>query len=444
MSQAEPDRAADVETTFSQPIRAIAQMLLVCALVGAGAWTIHSLILEILQTNPLLNGLIVGVFAFGVLTCFWQVWILAQSVYWIENFVRGTPGTEDDVPPRLLAPLAALLSSRRARMTISASSSRSIQDSVVQRIDEARDITRYLINLLVFLGLLGTFWGLATTVPAVVDTIRSLVPQEGETGLQVFERLMGGLEAQLGGMGTAFSSSLLGLAGSLVLGLLELFAGHGQNRFSRELEEWLSSITRIGISGDGEGSDAGGFAEVIDHLAVQMEELQQLFARSEGARAETDARLGTLAGVLLRLTEEMQQAEAKSAIWSRIAEAQDRVATAQDRVAEAQDRMAAAQGQIASGQARLAEGQDRLVTGQDRLVKGQDRMIAALVAGEGGGSQTDAESRMRLRSIDVQLLRILEEMAAGRQETLADLRSDIGALAAAIRQLGRNLPLGRP
>ena len=408
MSQADDSGAANVETTFSQPIRAIAQMLLVCALVGTGAWAIHGLILDILQTNPLLNGLIAGVFAFGVLTCFWQVWILAQSVYWIENFVRDTPGTQDDVPPRLLAPLAALLRSRRARMSISPSSSRSIQESVAQRIDEARDITRYLINLLVFLGLLGTFWGLATTVPAVVDTIRSLAPQEGETGLQVFEKLMGGLEAQLGGMGTAFSSSLLGLAGSLVLGLLELFAGHGQNRFSRELEEWLSSITRIGIAGDGDASDVSGFAEVIDHLALQMEQLQLLVARSEDARGETDARLGTLAGVLLRLTEELQRKPDDTPALRKI-----------------------------------AEGQERMIEGQARLAEGQERMLAALTAEEGGSGQSDAESRMRLRSIDVQLLRILEEMAAGRQETLADLRSDIGALAAAIRQLGRNLPQGR-
>ena len=190
MSQTE-HLPAEVATTFSQPIRAISTMLLVCVLVGAGGWLIHSQIVDILRTNPLLNGLIALVFFVGVVTCFWQVWILAQSVYWIENFVRGTPGSEDDAPPRLLAPLAALLRSHSARRSISASSSRSIQDSVVQRIDEARDITRYIINLLVFLGLLGTFWGLATTVPAVVDTIRSLAPQEGESGLDVFGKLMG-------------------------------------------------------------------------------------------------------------------------------------------------------------------------------------------------------------------------------------------------------------
>ena len=404
MSQTEPIGAA-VGTTFSQPIRAITTMLVVCALVGAGGWLIHGEIIEILRTSKLLNGLIALVFGIGVLTCFWQVWILAQSVYWIENFVRGTPGTESDIPPRLLAPLAALLRSRTARMSISASSSRSIQESVSQRIDEARDITRYLINLLVFLGLLGTFWGLATTVPAVVDTIRSLAPQEGESGLDVFAKLMGGLEDQLGGMGTAFSSSLLGLAGSLVLGLLELFAGHGQNRFSRELEEWLSSITRIGIAGDGDGGDQDGLAAFADQMAVQVEQLQLLTMQSEAARAVTDARIAELAAAMERLADRIEADRAQSATEK-------------------------AQGAAVK---RLAEAQASTLV---RIAEGQEKLTAVLGSDEAGG-QTDAESRMRLRSIDVQLLRILEEMSAGRQETLADLRGDISALTASIRQLGR-------
>jgi hypothetical protein len=388
MSQTD-QRVAEVSTTFSQPIRAITTMLLVCALVGSGAWLIHAQIVDILRTNPILNGVIALVFLFGVLSCFWQVWILAQSVYWIENFVRGTPGTEDASPPRLLAPLAALLRSRSARMTISASSSRSIQESVVQRIDEARDITRYLINLLVFLGLLGTFWGLATTVPAVVETIRSLAPQEGESGLDVFGKLMGGLENQLGGMGTAFSSSLLGLAGSLVLGLLELFAGHGQNRFIRELEEWLSSITRLGYAGDGESADQNALGMLVDHMAQQLEELQALQSQTENSRFQTEMKISELVASIGQLTDRIDSERGQAALLRRIAE-------------------------------------------------GQEKLLAALQSGEAAGGGSDPESRMRLRSIDVQLLRILEEMAAGRQETLTDLKTDIGQLTSAIRQLGRS------
>jgi hypothetical protein len=379
-------------TTFSQPIRAITTMLLVSVLVGTGAWAIYGQVIDIIRTNPLLNGLIAFVFLFGVATCFWQVLILAQSVNWIENFVRHTPGADSAAPPRLLAPLASLLRARTGRsMTISASSGRSILDSVAQRVDEARDITRYLINLLVFLGLLGTFWGLATTVPAVVETIRSLAPQDGESGLDVFGKLMTGLESQLGGMGTAFSSSLLGLAGSLVVGLLELFAGHGQNRFYRELEEWLSSITRIGLAeGEGGSGDQGAIVQVLDHMAGQMESLQTLYTQADVARTVMEDRVQDLAAAVDRLGERLK--------------------------AEA------------GGTAALA-----------RLVEGQERLIKALTL---DGSGVDAESRMRLRSIDVQLLRILEEISAGRQETLADLRADLSALTTAIRALSRT-PAGR-
>lgn len=384
------DHRAEVVTTFSQPIRAITTMLLVCILVGAGAWLIHGTILGIVGTNPVLNGVIAFVFIVGVLTCFWQVWILAQSVYWIENFVRGTQDTEEIAPPRLLAPLAALLRSRTSRMSISASSSRSIQESVAQRIDEARDITRYLINLLVFLGLLGTFWGLATTVPAVVETIRSLAPQEGESGLDVFSKLMGGLESQLGGMGTAFSSSLLGLASSLVLGLLELFAGHGQNRFIRELEEWLSSITRLGYAGEGDGTDQNALGLLVDHMAQQMEELQALHSQTEANRFHSEMKITELVNAMTALTDRIDSEKGQSALLRRI-----------------------------------AEGQEKLL----EVMQGD--------GGGGAGGGSDPESRMRLRSIDVQLLRILEEMSAGRQETLTDLKSDIAQLTAAIRQLGR-------
>jgi hypothetical protein len=393
-ARARPERAP---TTFSQPIRAITTMLVVALLVGAGAWAIHGMVFDIIRTNPVLNGLIALVFLFGVATCFWQVFILAQSVSWIEDVVRSVPGAAEAAPPRLLAPLASLLrahSGPQGAMQVSSSSARSILDSVAQRIDEARDITRYLTNLLVFLGLLGTFWGLATTVPAVVDTIRSLAPQEGESGLEVFGKLMGGLEAQLGGMGTAFSSSLLGLAGSLVVGLLELFAGHGQNRFYRELEEWLSSITRFSLSpaGEGEGAgEAGAMFAVLDHMAGQMEALQVLYSQSDVSRSLVDERIAQLADAVDRLTRRMEAEAGQAAALARIAE-------------------------------------------------GQERLIAALTGAE-GGAHSDAESRMRLRSIDVLLLRILEEISAGRQESVADLRADLSQLTQVLRAATRGAPV---
>ncbi len=391
----QPDR--EVEPFFSQPVRQIFLMLVVLVLVAIGAYLAFPRVAPVFLANPFLNGFIALVFLIGVCACFWQVLQLVYSVNWIVAFASGESAHSQMSAPRLLAPLAALLRTRGKRMQISSSSARSILDSVATRIDELRDITRYIVNLLIFLGLLGTFFGLATTVPAVVDTIRSLAPTEGEGGMAVFQRLMTGLEAQLGGMGVAFSSSLLGLAGSLVVGLLELFAGHGQNRFYRELEEWLSTITRLGFStGDSEGSGSqDAVVAVLDHMAEQMESLQRIFSQSDAGRLKVDERLGQLADSVERMTERLDQTDAGASALNRIAD----------------------------GQAKLVEALEEQVNS--------------------GAGQMDAESRMRLRSIDVQLLRILEEMSAGRQETTSDLRTEISALTKAVRQLAQNGAPGR-
>lgn len=396
----------EAEPLFSQPVRQVLMMLIVIGLVSAGAYFAFARISPIFLANPYLNGLIVGVFVLGVLTCFWQVVQLVQSVSWIEGFAGQRPGHEITIAPRMLAPLAALLRSRSARSShISNSSARSILESVSVRIDEERDITRYLINLLIFLGLLGTFYGLATTVPAVVDTIRALAPQEGESGLQVFDKLMTGLEAQLGGMGTAFSSSLLGLAGSLVVGLLELFAGHGQNRFYSELEDWLSSFTRLSLAGsDGEGGvDGAGLADVIDQMANQVEALTDLIAQAEAGRIRTDDTLSKLAQAIQMMADSAPAAAPPTPLPD-----------------------------TSPVLARIADGQDRLVALIERNAAGPDL--------DGG----DAEARMRLRSIDIQLLKILEEVAAGRQEAVAELRSDIAQLTRAVRSLVRIEPSAPP
>jgi hypothetical protein len=295
----QPDLEA--EPQFSQPLRQIVSMLLVLGLAAFVVVLALPRVLPVFEANPYLNGFIIFVFLIGVLACFLQVAQLINSVRWIEGFTKGRDETR--AAPRLLAPLAALLRTRGARMQIGSSSTRSILDSVATRIDEAREITRYIVNLLIFLGLLGTFYGLATTVPALVDTIRSLAPQEGEEGVAVFGRLMDGLDAQLSGMGVAFGSSLLGLAGSLVVGLLELFAGHGQNRFYRELEEWLSTITRVGFSsGDGEAvPDQAMMVQVVDGMAEQMEAVQRVLEQAEVGRVSMDMRLSELAGAVTRL-----------------------------------------------------------------------------------------------------------------------------------------------
>ena len=377
---AQPDR--EPRPHFSQPVRQILMMLVVLGLSAFGGVVAAPRVWPVFEANPYLNGFIFGVFLIGLVACFWQVFQLIGSVRWIERFAGGEV---DDTyrPPQLLAPLASLLRSRGARTQLTSSSTQSILDSVATRIDEEREITRYIVNLLIFLGLLGTFYGLATTVPAVVDTIRSLAPQEGEEGVAVFNRLMTGLEAQLGGMGVAFASSLLGLTGSLIVGLMELLASHGQNRFYRELEEWLSTITRVGFASSEEGApDSGVINGVLDHMAEQMQTLQQMFVQSDAGRAEIDEKLGRLADAIVDMNERMDR--------------------------------------------------DDTATGAlERVAMGQEQLLEVLQT-QGPGEGIDAESRMRLRSIDVQMLRILEEISAGRQESMAELRKDIDILVKAL------------
>jgi hypothetical protein len=391
-------QAERIRTSFSQPYRQILSILIVLGLVGAGGYLAYSQIASVFFANPYLNGFIVTVFVFGVLACFWQVVQVISAVRWIERFVQNDPHALRENAPRIVASLAGLLGSRKARMQLSSNSARSILDSVATRLDESRDITRYIVNLLIFLGLLGTFYGLATTVPAVVETIRTLDPSEGEGGVAVFGRLMGGLEAQLGGMGTAFASSLLGLAGSLVVGLLELFASHGQNRFYRELEEWLSTITKVGFASsevEGGGFDMDVVAQVLDHMVAQIEALQDLFVQSDERRTQTDMKMASLTASVEGLTGRLQK----------------------------NDHTTAALEQVAKGQERLALALEAQLERQS----------------EGSGSEsTDSEARMRLRSIDVQLIRILEEMTAGRQESVADIRGELGGLKMAVQQAARS------
>ncbi|MDR9428885.1 MAG: biopolymer transporter ExbB [Salibaculum sp.] len=380
-------REAEAEPHFSQPVRQIISMLVVLGLVAAGAVFAFPRVAGVFLANPYLNGFIGLVFVIGVLSCFGQVYQLIGSVRWIEGFALARPGHEEFRAPQLLAPLATLLRSRGARMQLSSSSSRSILDSVAQRIDEDREITRYIVNTLIFLGLLGTFYGLATTVPGLVETIRSLNPDEGESGIDIFTRLQRGLEAQLGGMGVAFASSLLGLAGSLVVGLLELFAGHGQNRFYRELEEWLSSITRVGMADD-DGSETTALASIVDQMSDQMEVLQRMVIQTDDGRAQVDERLQVLARSVERLAERLEQDDTP--------------------------------GQLA----RVADSQEALVQAMK----------------DSGLDGIDPESRMRLRSIDVGLMRILEDLSAGRQEVVQDLRAELAALARSLRQSNATRP----
>src|SRR5665213_2076545 len=193
------------------------------------------------RANPGLNSVIIAVLVIGIGLSFRQIFRLFPEIRWVNSFRVAEPGVEADRPPILLAPMATLLGDRIGRMAISTATMRSILDSIQMRLDEDRDMGRYLTSLLIFLGLLGTFWGLLNTVAAVAATIQSLDVSSSNTGV-IFEDLKAGLAAPLKGMGIAFSSSLFGLAGSLVLGFLDLQAGQGQNMFYNDLEDGLSKL----------------------------------------------------------------------------------------------------------------------------------------------------------------------------------------------------------
>ncbi len=252
---------------LTQPRIYLIRMLIFLILAGFVAAILYPQVKSAFMANPGLNGLIAGTLVVGVAYSFRQVWRLFKEVNWVNNFRIADPEADIPFTPVLLAPMEALLAGKQGRMVLSPMSLRSLLDSLASRLDEARDLTRYLIGLLIFLGLLGTFWGLLDTVSSVATTIRSLDVAANESST-IFEDLKAGLEAPLQGMGTAFSSSLFGLSGSLVLGFLELQAGQAQNRFYNDLEDWLSSVTDI------DAGEANAAAAVPNYVRLDLREMQ--------------------------------------------------------------------------------------------------------------------------------------------------------------------------
>ena len=421
IAPARPD-TTPARPRFSQPVRQVVMMLVVLALVGAGGAMAFARIRDVFATSPVLNGAIGAVFVLGVLTCFWQVGQLIRSVSWIERFAAGRNDAGTETAPLLLAPLAALLGGRHAGGVISDAAARGMQDSVAARIEEARDITRYLANLLIFLGLLGTFYGLATTVPAVVDTIRSLAPQPGESAVDLFEKLMTGLEGQLGGMATAFSSSLLGLAGSLVVGLLELFVTHGQNRFYRELEEWMTSFTRLAPAEGAAPGDAP-LAEFTERLAAQMQALTAFYAERDQL-AELDLQAADERALLMARTVETMARDAREAAQTRAREGE----AMQSLLAQLVAAMRAADtAPLAEGQARLIALTEAAPPLLDRIAEGQAQLVAATrtLADQPETLRTLAETQARLAALTEATPPLLDRLTADQ----ARLAGAIQALA---------------
>jgi len=248
--QAAPSGATYV-ATFTRPRFPLWFMLLFLILVGFVVAILFPQIQNAFNGNPFLNSVILAVLAIGIINAFRGVLQLYPEIRWVKNLRIADPGLAVSRQPTLLAPMANMLRDRRGVLSLTPSSMRSIIDSVGSRLDERRDTARYLVNLLIFLGLLGTFFGLLQTLQSVGKTISALDIGSGDS-INMFAELKAGLQAPLSGMGTAFSASLFGLSGSLILGFLDLQTSQAQNRFYNEFEEWLSGVTELTPAGTAE------------------------------------------------------------------------------------------------------------------------------------------------------------------------------------------------
>lgn len=371
---------------MTRPQRYLIRMVLFLVAVGAAAVLLFGQLQDAFFANPALNGLILGVLLIGIINNFRQVLMLNPEVRWIEEFKSDR--TSSGAAPRLLAPMATMLGERESgQFTLSALSTRSLLDGIATRLEEHRDLSRYNIGLLIFLGLLGTFWGLLGTVGSVGDVISNLtIGNGGDLGV-VFNDLKRGLEAPIEGMGTAFSSSLFGLAGSLVLGFLDLQTGQSQNRFYTDLEDWLASQTRLS---SGALSDAAGDQSVpayvqalLEQTADSLEKLQRTMTKSEEGRAASSAQFMELTSKLGTLSDTMHT---EQALMKKLAE-----------------------GQVA-----------------------QKALLEKMIDNAGTGGGLDATSKSHLRNIDVYAQKLVEEMSAGREESISQIRQEIRLLARTI------------
>jgi hypothetical protein len=366
-------------------MRMLGFLLAVLLLAGALAGRL----ITAFDNNPGLNAFILGILAIGIWWNLRQVSLLKSEVEWIDD-LRNPRSRIGNVPaPRLLAPMAGMLTSHIARkgegeakLTLTPSATSSMLDSLASRLDESRELSRYMTGLLIFLGLLGTFWGLLKTVSAVSDVIASMSVGGGDINA-MFDQLKLGLSKPLAGMGTAFSASMFGLASALVLGFLDLTAGQAQNRFFNELEEWLAGITRVSGGGLEITSDTPIPAYVqalLEQTAENMEALQHTLTRGEESRMVANQAVVQLA---------------------------ERVATLSDSMRTNQQLML----RIAESHAQLGPALQRFV---DRRPDG------------------DEESRASLRSIEHLLSRMIQENETGRQQSAAEMRNDLRILTKTI------------
>ena len=388
---------------MTRPTQYLYRMLAFLAAVIVVVALLSEALMVAFGANPLLNSLILLVALLGVVWNIRQVMRLRPEVTWLETFQKSRPRLAGLPAPRLLAPMASMLASRTGkgrdgghrsepdRFTLSAPAMRSLLDTIASRLDESRELSRYMVGLLIFLGLLGTFWGLLLTVRSVSEVITGMSVGSGDINA-LFEQLKSGLAQPLKGMGTAFSCSMLGLASALVLGFLDLTAGQAQNRFYNELEEWLAGLTRLSsgvLGGEGEagGSVPAYVQALLEQTAENMEGLQATLARGEDDRREANQAMLALIERLGTLSDTMRTSQQ---LMLRIAESQQAIGPALARLSEAR------------------EGDD--------------------------------VARGHLRNIEIYLQRLLSESDQGRQQSTTELRNEIKVLTRTIAAIAEEQP----
>jgi hypothetical protein len=376
---------------MTSPTTFLWRMLAFLAAVAVLAGLLSGELAQAFAANVLLNTTILVVLLLGVAWNIRQVLALTREVEWIEAFRNPVPGAPQQPAPKLLAPMASMLAQRRSeRLSLSAMAMRSVLDGISSRLDETRETSRYATGLLIFLGLLGTFWGLLLTIGSVSQVINDMSVGTGDINA-LFNQLKSGLSEPLRGMSIAFSSSMLGLAGALVLGFLDLQAGQAQNRFYTELEDWLAGATRLSsgaLGNEGEGSMPAYVQALLEQSAENMDELQRTMARNEEGRSTANQ---ALLGLTERLAVLADQMRASQVLMSRMAEAQ---------------------AQLQPTLARLADA-------------------------AGAGSMDEA-TRGHIRNLELYLARILEEITQGRMQATTEIRNEIKVLARTIAALAED------
>jgi len=373
---------------MNSPNRFIQRMIVFIVLNLILGFFLISSLSDAFLTNPIINGLIFSVLGFGIIIIFRQVYTLRPEIQWIEGYKRnkakGLTGNLDNKKLVLLAPMASLLEEHKGRFTISSLAMRSLLDSLNLRLDETREISRYLIGLLVFLGLLGTFWGLLNTIGSVGEVINSLGTEDEDSSL-MFLKLKEGLKQPLDGMGTAFSSSLFGLSGSLILGFLDIQASQSQNQFYNDIEEWLSTMSLIAVN----NKDSQKIQE--DGVPIYVQALLE------------------------------QTAESIDSLQSTLGRGEDERKHLADNFANLAEKMSAVADQIQSNQKALAKGSDKSID-ITPLVEYMREHPNGL----------DDPTKEHIRNMDISIRRLVEENNQGNRQLITELRSEIKLLAKTI------------